>query len=120
MLLQITLALTSVKLVENQEFNAFEIVLVGFLFVFCVLLVLTLATSMLGKIFSRIPQTAILANAESKRPLPNSKSSSKAVENDYNIEESDPHYIAVIAAAVHCAMDGQKHRIVSIRSENSS
>lgn len=122
MLPQITLALTSTKLGEDSEFGAFEIVLIGFLFVFCVLMVLTLMTSILGKLFARIPvkDSLMLANKESKTPRHKSNPSPAEIQNDFNVDESDPHYIAVIAAAVHCAMSGRKHRIVSIHSSNSN
>ena len=116
------LTLASMELGKSQEFNAFEIVLVGFLFVFCVLVVLTLATSIMGKIFARMPVKEVLvpAKAATKKTYEQSKPSPATVANDSNSEENDPRYIAVIAAAIHCALDGRKHRIVSIRSGNSN
>ena len=114
MLSQITLAYTAAGLGESQTLNAFEIVLVGFSFVFCLLLLLSFTTSILGKVFARI------SSAESTIPPGTSRSSSSEMAGDVAIEESDPHYIAVIAAAIHCVMDGRKHRIVSIRSSNSN
>jgi Na+-transporting methylmalonyl-CoA/oxaloacetate decarboxylase gamma subunit len=114
MLSQITLAYTAAGLGESHTLNAFEIVLVGFSFVFCLLLVLSFTTSILGKVFVRI------SSAESTIPTGTSRSSSSEMAGDLDIEESDPHYIAVIAAAIHCVMDGRKHRIVSIRSSNSN
>lgn len=102
---------------EAQTLNPFEIVLIGFTFVFCILLILSLATLISGKIFARIPVGESSGTADAGSAT--SPSTSK-MEDDFDIDESDPHHIAVIAAAIHCAMDGRKHRIVSIRSSDSS
>ena len=122
MLLQTLFALTSIKSGDSQTLNAFEIVLIGFLFVFCILIALTLVTSILGKIFAQIPaQDNSTANNVVSKPLPTPNSPSPAnIDNNLDIEDCDPHYIAVIAAAIHCAMAGHKYRIVSIRSSNTS
>ncbi len=121
MLSKITLALAATELVEGQNFNVFEIVVVGFSFVFLILLVLSYMTSALGKFFARIPiETAFspvvtkTATASEKPPV-----SSDETEDSFYIDESNPHLIAVIAAAIHCAVDGRKHRIVSIQSSNT-
>ena len=120
MLFKIALASTAADFGHSQTFNVFEIVLVGFSFVFLILLILSLMTSILGKFFARIsvekPSSPFVevATASGKPPA-----SSKEIENNFAIEESDPRYIAVVAAAIHCVMDGRKHRIISIRSSNS-
>ena len=109
---------------EGQTFNVFEIVLVGFSFVFLILLILACMTSILGKFFARIsvpveePSSTVVAEAETALKKP--RVSLRETDNIFAIEESDPHFIAVVAAAIHCAMDGRKHRIVSIHSNNSS
>lgn len=116
------LTLASMELGKSQEFNAFEIVLVGFLFVFCILVILTLATTIMGKIFARMPvkevsvpaKAAIKDTSEQSKPLP------ATAANDSDSEENDPRYISVIAAAIHCALDGRKYRMVSIRPGNSN
>ena len=107
---------------EGQTFNVFEIVLVGFSFVFFILIILAYMTSILGKFFARIPvekpSSRVVAEAETALGKP--PVSLKETDKIFAIEESDPHFIAVVAAAIHCAMDGRKHRIVSIHSNNSS
>ena len=107
-----------------QLLNAFEIFLIGFLFVFFILLLLSLVTSFVGKIFVRIPAKAssspVVTGTEMTAEPEKSPASSKNIADDFVIEESNPHHIAVIAAAIHFMMEGRRHRIVSIRSGDSS
>ena len=118
MLPQITLAVTASGLDENPSLlNVLEIVLIGFSFVLCVLLILSLTTSILGKVFVGIPVKAPSSPTDTEtttQVLPTK------VNNECDIDERDPHIIAVIAAAIHCATGGRKHRIVSIRSSDSN
>jgi len=51
-----SLHITLLSLSGSQAFDVFEIVLVGFLFVFCVLLVLYLMTSLAGRVFARVTE----------------------------------------------------------------
>ena len=113
MLSQIHLASASVGLSKGQDLNAFEIVLVGFTFVFCVLLALCVVTFISGKFFEQ------LSAKESSSPGDSRSARSTTKNSDFTIDESNPHHIAVIAAAIHCAMDGRKHRIVSISPKDS-
>ena len=96
---------------EGTLSDVLGMVLVGFLFVFGILAILAVATAALGKLFKRLPvkETSVVIN----------KSSAKPGDVSLEFEETDPHYIPVIAAAIHCALDGRKHRIVSIRTGNS-
>lgn len=122
MLSKITLALAATELVEGQNSNIFEIVVVGFSFVFLILLILSYMTSVLGKFFARIPVERASSSAvvtKTATALEKSPISSDETEDNFYIDESNPHLIAVIAAAVHCAVDGRKHRLVSIHSSNT-
>ena len=104
--------------------EALEIVFIGCLLVFGVLLLLSLMTSMIGAIFARLsvdlfPDSVSAETGLTKSPetllIPDKESS-----ENFDSDETDPHIIAVIAAAVHCAMDGRKHRIISVRSSDSN
>jgi Na+-transporting methylmalonyl-CoA/oxaloacetate decarboxylase gamma subunit len=121
MLSKITLALAATELIESQNFNVFEIVVVGFSFVFIILLILSYTTSVLGKFFARIPveKASSPVVAKTATALEKSPVSSDETGNDLYINESNPHLIAVIAAAIHCAVDGRRHRIVSIHASNT-
>lgn len=122
MLPQITLAATAAGLDTSPSLlNVLEIVLIGFSFVLCVLLILSLLTSVLGKVFAGIPVNVPVEVPSS--PVDTEKAVPvlpEKVNEEYDIDESDPRIIAVIAAAIHCATGGRKHRIVSIRSSDST
>lgn len=104
--------------------EALEIVFIGCLLVFGVLLLLSLVTSVIGNIFVRLPVNPFpgsisaetgLTKVPGTLPIPGKDSA-----DNFDIDENDPHMVAVIAAAVHCMMDGRKHRIIAIRSSDSS
>jgi Na+-transporting methylmalonyl-CoA/oxaloacetate decarboxylase gamma subunit len=111
---------------ETPMYEALGIVLLGFSFVFCVLLILSFTTSVLGKIFARLPfgepliEPLIPSHAKVTTTAEEPTVASGGKGGDSDIEESDPRYIAVIAAAIHCVVNGRKHRIVSIHSSDSN
>lgn len=118
MLPQITLAITAAGLEESPSLlNVLEIVLIGFSFVLGVLLILSLTTLVLGKVFAAIPVEAFSSPVDTETTIPVVPAN---VNDECDIDERDPHIIAVIAATIHCVIDGRKHRIVSIRSSDSS
>lgn len=122
MLPQITLAVTTTGLDASPSLlNVIEIVLIGFSFVLFILLILSLLTSGLGKVFKGVPVDmlveAALKPVDTEKVIPVLPAK---VTNEHGIDESDPRIIAVIAAAIHCATGGRKHRIVSIRSSDST
>ena len=121
-MLSTTVATTEIGLIENQSFNVFEIVLVGFLFVFCILLILSLATWAFGKVFARMSVEAFpgpMAAGATPKPSTVGRPSANGTEaSDFDV--SDPRHVAVVAAAIHCVMQGRKHRIVSIHSSDSA
>ena len=119
MLPQITLAVTAAGLDESPSLlNVLEIVLIGFSFVFFVLLILSLTTSVMGKVFASL-SVGVPVKAPSS-PVKTTPGLPAKVNDKCDIDENDPHIIAVIAATIHCMMDGRKHRIVSIRSSDSN
>lgn len=122
MLPQITLAATAAGLDASPSLlDVIWIVLIGFSFVVCVLLIFSLLTSVLGKVFAGLPVGAPIEAPSS--PVDTEKAISvlpAKVNDECDIDESDPRIIAVIAAAIHCATGGRKHRIVSIRSSDST
>ena len=120
--LHLTLAVAFSGFGESPSLNAFEIVLIGASFVFFVLLILASGTALLGKIFARVsaPEHSSPAPAQ-KAAVPENQTALPADPvKGFGMEEDDPHYIAVISAAIHCLMNGRRHRIVSVRSDNSS
>ena len=123
-IINIILAVGEAGLVEGETLGVFEIVLVGFTFVFLVLLTLSFTTSVLGKFFIRTPvgeiQSLVVSESKTQTDSQESSISARDVENGFDVDESNPHHIAVIAAAIHCAMEGRSHRIVSIQSNDSS
>jgi Na+-transporting methylmalonyl-CoA/oxaloacetate decarboxylase gamma subunit len=120
--LHLTLAAASSDFGEGLSLNAFEIVLVAACFVFFVLLILAYGTALLGKIFARmpVPEPSSPAPAQKAAVPGNQTALSADPVKGFGIEVDDPHYIAVISAAIHCLMNGRRHRIVSVRSDNSS
>ena len=77
-------------------------VLSGFLFVIFVLMVLAVITSGISVLFRAKGYSD--AVAQPPGALPSSKG-----------DELEPHFAAVVAAAVHLAMGEQPHRVVAIR-----
>lgn len=122
MLSTVTVVSAGAAFGEAQSINAFEIVLVGFSFVFCILLILSLTTWIFGKIFAHIsvekPATPAVSGVQELIPPSGHSASDRTEAPDFDV--SDPHHIAVIAAAIHCVMKERKHRIVSIRASDSS
>ena len=121
MLLQNIFVFAIASLSENQAINVFEIVLVGFLFVFCILLILSLTTWLFGKVFVHISvkktSSSIVSNAAVLPASDEHASTDRTKESDPDV--NDPRCIAVIAAAIHCVMGDREHRIVSISSSDS-
>ena len=118
MLLKSTTTAIATLSVTEPKLNVFEIAVNGFLFVSFVLILLSCMTWILGKLFTR------LAAGESSSPADNVSGMSPAGRSQASTVgcavENDPHYIAVIAAAIHCATDGREHRIVAIRWNDSA
>lgn len=123
MLFQTMLPLAAAGFDKEVPLNVFEIVLVGFSFVFLILLALSLMTSILGRAFARlsfkessgvVDANEAMAVASKQLPV-----SSKAAESGFSIKENDPHLVAVVAAAIHCVMEGREYKIISIRSREA-
>lgn len=125
MLSSLTLALTAAEFGNGPTPNVFNVVLIGFSFVFLILLFLSYMTSILGKIFARMSvkeSSSLMVGKAATNSKQSSQPSalSKEPKSVFTTEENDPHFIAVVAAAIHCSLNGQKHRIVSIRSSDSN
>ena len=122
MLSIVTVVSAGAEFGEAQSLNVFEIVLVGFSFVFGILLLLSLITWIFGKVFAHLyveaPPTSVGAEAVTLLPPSEHSPLGRTEASDFDV--SDPHHIAVITAAIHCVMKERKHRIVSIRSSDSS
>ena len=115
---QITLTVIAAGLDKSPSLlNVLEIVLIGFSFVLCVLLILSLTTSVLGKVFAGIPVEAPSSPVDTETTI---QVLPAEVNDECDIDEREPHIIAVIASAIHCATGGRKHQIVSIRSSDSN
>lgn len=83
-------------------------ILTGFIFVILVLACLSIATSLIGSAFKRAEgQPAAATAIPASAPTPASEAEEAPQE-----EEVVP---AIVAAAVHMAMGGRPHRIVSIQ-----
>lgn len=96
------------------------VVVVGFLFVICVLALLASVTAVMGAWFTRqaansaakAAAAAQSAAEASSKGAPSSAGPTGSAEEG----EEDPALMAVIAAAVHTAIGDRPHRVVSIRS----
>ena len=111
MLMTTSIALAEAKGDGSIDLDVFAIVFVGFFFVLFVLMLLFIVTSIMGRFFARAAAKDQSVGANATQEIDTSS---------FTTEENDPHLIAVIAAAVHCVLGEGSHRIVSIRSANSS
>jgi Na+-transporting methylmalonyl-CoA/oxaloacetate decarboxylase gamma subunit len=108
--------------------NALIIVLIGFSFVVMTLALLTAVTAVIGCSFARrsaieCRQAAEASQLATKHLVEqlktNPPSPATARSDDLGPEEEDPHYLAVVAAAVHSVFGDRAHRIISIRNGDS-
>lgn len=89
-------------------------IVIGFVFVIVVLLALAAMTSLIGAGFTRTSKAA-----ETKAPSPTARPAASAppsAEAELFAGHSNPEHVpAILAAAVHAALQGRKHRIEGVR-----
>ena len=100
------------SLLENILF-----IVAGFAFVLIVLAILSIVTSVIGALCTRLIKDPKLeqktkARAQSSQPTPAATKQVAGIKADEDIPE---HIIALIATATHIALEGRPQRIVSIR-----
>jgi len=118
------------QLEQNTDSSTLGIVVIGFLFVMLVLALLSTITATIGAFFIRqaarearktaeAANAALeLANAIKAAAPPSSNLVQSAGDEESPIDvASDPHLVAVIAAAVHSVIGDRPHRIISIRQD---
>ena len=101
------------SVVSQSSYNdVLGIALIGFIFVLCILFLLSIAVWGIGLCFTRfVPAGKEPDVKEIEVPV---------VESAVWDDELEPHEIAVVAAAIHCIFGDKAHHIVSIRSSSSS
>jgi len=97
--------------IPPTAFDALTIVIVGFTFVMFTLMLLAAIVWGIGVCCSGFGPT--------ESPPVTKKSEAPVVESVVPDTQVDPLETAVIAAAIHCVLGDQAHRIVSIRSSSS-
>lgn len=102
------------KLSAHPAFaDALSFILTGFILVIGALLVLSGLISLIGKAF-RMQEAKAKSGAGSKAAMPVPVSSGVSAPAPAASPEPDIPLPALIAAAVHVALDGQAHRVVHI------
>lgn len=86
-------------------------VFVGFTFVLVVLLILTGATTLIGKLAAKPPAAPPAEAPTRSAPVPASSAATRSATDEASI---DPKVLAAIAAAIRYAVGKRPHRVLAI------